>query len=60
MYYALSYWFTSNMLPFGKLSPESDLCTEPELKQNQFLCITSRSIWGSGDLTGPPFCGSYK
>lgn len=56
----LYWWFFNKGLPYGRLNPKSDLCQKPELFQNRELCIRSGCNWGSGDITGPPFCGAYK
>lgn len=56
----LSWCYFNLGLPYGKLSPDSEKCQSKELFGNRSLCIRSGCNWGSGDLTGPPFCGAYK
>lgn len=58
--FSISFFLYKNFLPYGRLSPNSKLCQEPELFQDELRCKLSGCIWGSGDLTGPPFCGAYK
>lgn len=58
--YLGSLFLYKNFLPYGRLNPDSKLCQELELFNNELKCRLSGCIWGSGDLTGPPFCGAYK
>jgi hypothetical protein len=55
LFFAYKYF-----LPYGVLDKNSELCRRPELFHNQLKCRLSGCAWGSGDLTGPPFCGAYK
>jgi hypothetical protein len=49
-----------HFLPYGRLDKTSEFCRKPELFNNAVKCNLSGCNWGSGDLTGPPFCGAYK
>ena len=53
----LVYWF---LFPVRKINRNSRVCHTPALFQNTILCHLAGCIYGSGDLTGPPFCGAYK
>jgi len=52
------YKTTYQSLPYGQLTPDSKECHL--IINDKETCEKSGCIYGSGDLTGPPFCGAYK